>query len=162
MNATSNLCELSCANTAVSDLPFFDIWHLNIDDFIALLFDKVVQGIVALLLHARVSVTPPGAVNTKDALGRGGGRNRECEFALGRALGVGLGHGAVGDGEVGHVGCHGTHDAAGDGHGAGTVLAGLETVDAVIHGGNADASSRVGGYGEGDDAGGDGGACARG
>lgn len=42
------------------------------------------------------------------------------------------------------------------------MLAGLEAVDAVIHGRDADASSCIGGYGERDDTGGDGGASSGG
>lgn len=151
--AASLLCHLGDAEARVGDLRLGEEGDADVDNLVATLGGEVVERRVAQFPHGGVGLVEPVAEDAHDTPGRGGRGQREGEAALGRAGGVGLGHDAVGDGQVGDVCSQGAGDAHGGLHDHGAVVAGLEAVDAGEVGRDADAAAGVGADADGHDAG---------
>lgn len=148
--------HLGNAEAAVGDLHLREVRDADVDNLVAALGGEVVERLVAQLAHGRVGLVEPVAVDAHDAPRRWRRRNRQRKEALGRAVGIGLRHDAVGNGEVGGVCRHRASHAHGHLHDVGAVVSRLEAVDAVEVGRDADAAAGVCGHADGDDAGRDG------
>lgn len=136
------------------DLRLGNMRDGNIDNIIAALIGKVVNRLLTDVPHLRISLIPPILVDSHDLLRARGGWFRECEPTLDRALRIRLGHEAIRNRQVGNGPRHGARDAHGVVHEHGAVVRGLEAVDAVEGGGDANAAAGVGADAEWDDAGG--------
>lgn len=145
--------QLGDAERGVGDLGLGEKGEADVDDFVPALGGEVVERPVAHFPHGGVGLVEPVAEDAHDTLGGRGRRQREGEAALCRTRGVGLGHDAVGNGQVGDVCGQGARDAHGHLHDVGAVVGGLEAVHAVEVGRDADAAAGIRADADGDDAG---------
>lgn len=152
--------HLGDAELGVGDLELGEKGETDVDDFVPALGGEVIERLVAQFPHGGIGLVEPVSEDAHDTLcGRRRGQG-ECEAALRRTGCVGLGHDAVGNGQVGDVCGDRARDAHGHLHDVGAVVGGLEAVDAVKVGRDADAAAGVRADGDGDDAGSRGGTAS--